>query len=249
MAWKGQIKTRAIVVRGIDYSESDRIITVLSEDAGRMTLLARRARKPGNPFSAVSQFLCYSEFILNQGRDFPVIHAADVLESFSGISLDMGRFMCASHCAELALEIVRENQPCENTLRLLLNALYLLSRGLREPEFIARVFEIRCMSEAGYEPVLNECAACGREVCSEPYIFLAGKGGLACKECAGICKEGIPLSSGAVKAIYHASRARLESVFSFRMSAGVSGELKRLGSVYLPRHLGKEFVLFSGNEG
>lgn len=239
-------KTKAIVIKGVNFRESDRILSVISGAHGRMTLLARSARKPGGKLAASSQFLCYSEFELYKSRDFPVINSADVIDSFMGVAGDINKLKCASHCAELAYDCTVEEQSAEGILRLLLNTLYLLSNDIKEPELLARIFELRLLTEIGYPPHTESCVICG-ETLKEPYIFNFQKGGLICNKCGGGSTGSfgsINISLGTVKTIYHITKSKLETVFSFSVSDEILNELWEVNSTYIFAQLGKQYIKF-----
>ena len=43
------ITTKALVLRGVDYKESDKILTLFTRDQGKLTASARGCRKKGAP--------------------------------------------------------------------------------------------------------------------------------------------------------------------------------------------------------
>ena len=62
--------TKTLVLRSVDYKESDKILTLLTQDLGKVTASARGSRKKGSPLAAGCQLLCWSEMVLYdyQGR-------------------------------------------------------------------------------------------------------------------------------------------------------------------------------------
>ena len=56
--------TKALVLRSVDYKESDKILTLLTQDMGKVTASARGSRKKGSPIAAGCQLLCWSEMVL-----------------------------------------------------------------------------------------------------------------------------------------------------------------------------------------
>ena len=64
------ITTKALVLRGVDYKESDKILTLLTDEMGKITASARGCRKKGSPIAAGGQLRCWSEMVLSedQGR-------------------------------------------------------------------------------------------------------------------------------------------------------------------------------------
>ena len=64
------ITTKALVLRTTDYKESDKILTLLTQDQGKLTASARGCRKKGSAIAAGCQLLAWSEMVLYdfQGR-------------------------------------------------------------------------------------------------------------------------------------------------------------------------------------
>lgn len=62
------VTTQGIVLREVQYKESDRILTVLTQDLGKITVSARAGRKKGGGISAASQMLVWSEMTLYEYR-------------------------------------------------------------------------------------------------------------------------------------------------------------------------------------
>ena len=62
------LKTKGLVLREVAYKESDKILTVLTEDHGKMTLKARGVRRPASPMKAACQLLACGEFTIFEYR-------------------------------------------------------------------------------------------------------------------------------------------------------------------------------------
>ncbi len=58
------LTTRALVLREVKYKEADKILTVLTEREGKMTVKARGAVRRSCKFGAAAQALCFSEMTL-----------------------------------------------------------------------------------------------------------------------------------------------------------------------------------------
>ena len=57
-------RTKALVLRAVDYKESDKILTLFTQDMGKLTVSARGCRKKGSPLAAACQLLVWSEMVL-----------------------------------------------------------------------------------------------------------------------------------------------------------------------------------------
>lgn len=56
--------TRGLILREVKYKEADRILTILTEDMGKITAKARGALRKGSKTSAATQFLAFSELTM-----------------------------------------------------------------------------------------------------------------------------------------------------------------------------------------
>lgn len=63
-----QLTTQGLVLREVNYKESDKILTVLTQDMGKLTISARGSRKKGGGISAAAQMLVWSEMTLYEYR-------------------------------------------------------------------------------------------------------------------------------------------------------------------------------------
>ena len=54
-----QLTTQGLVLREVNYKESDKILTVLTQDMGKLTISARGSRKKGGGISAAAQMVSF----------------------------------------------------------------------------------------------------------------------------------------------------------------------------------------------
>ena len=81
-------KTKGIVIKETSYSDNDKILTVLTEKFGKISCMAKGARKTNSSLLAPSQFLVYSEFVLYKGSNFYHINSAEVINTFYSLKTD-----------------------------------------------------------------------------------------------------------------------------------------------------------------
>ena len=155
------LTTRGLVLREVRYKESDKILTVLTQHEGKVTVRARGALRKGSRITAATQLLTYSDMTIFENRGRRTLNEASTVEEFLGLRADLGAFALGSYFAELLETVSAEEYPDPPVLQLGLNSLYALSRALCPPEQIKAVFELRLMCLAGYEPDLSCCARCG----------------------------------------------------------------------------------------
>lgn len=235
------LTTRAVVLREVNYKESDKILTLLTAEAGRQTVSARGCRKKGSAIAAASQLLVYSEFTLYEYQGRWAVKEASSQQQFWKVRGDLEKLALASYFAELTELLTQEEIPSPEILSLLLNSLYALDALDKPLEQVKAAFELRLLSLAGYEPLLDACAVCGREP-EEPCLHLS-EGVLHCAACRGGVGEGIsmPISPAALAAMRHVIYGDPKRLFSFRLDGASQQQMADLSEAYLATQLERGF--------
>ena len=237
------LRTKGLVIKEVNTGEADKIVTIFSKSRGRIPALAKGARRPRSKLVAGTQFLCYCDYMLFSGRDMYSVNSCEVLEPFYEIRNDVVRLTYAAHFIDIISDAVYENQPSPKVLQLLLNSLHMLSKTLKDPQLIARIFELRFLSIIGYAPYVKSCMICGKEDCS-CVAFSFRKCGFICDRdsCAANDPFSIELSQGAARAIQYIVHAKPSELFSFRLSQQVLDELAKVNRRYLRERLEKDYT-------
>ena len=189
-----------LVLREVKYKESSKILTILTEEEGKITAEARGALRKGSKCSAASQVLTWSDLTFFENRGRYTLTEGSVLEDFAALRADLGDYALGCYMAELLEAVSDEDSHSTALLHLGLNALFALSRQLYPAKHIKAVFELRLMCLAGFAPQLDRCTDCGSHTPEKPRLSLYG-GGVHCTGCA----PGAPGKS-VLLARRHASR-------------------------------------------
>ncbi|HHU23318.1 MAG TPA: DNA repair protein RecO [Clostridiales bacterium] len=235
------ITTKALVLREVKYREADKILTVLTESEGKLTVNARGALRKGSRIRAASQFLTFSEMTLfcNKGRWS--LDEAETIEQFLGLRQDICLLALASYFAELLEAVSDGDSASPELLRLGLNTLYALSRGKYSPEHIKSAFELRIMCLSGYEPELSACGACGKVDITFPVFSLTG-GTVYCRECRlEEGNAGLSLCAGSLAAMRHIVNSGPKRVFSFSLGHAAQKMLGDICEAYVCEQLERGF--------
>ena len=108
--------TKALVLRQVDYKESDKILTLLTQEAGRLTASARGCRRKGSPIAAGSQLLVWSDVVLHEYRGRWTVQEAAVDREFRGMREDLEKFSLGCYFAEVTELLAVEGLPCPELL-------------------------------------------------------------------------------------------------------------------------------------
>ena len=231
---------RGLVVREVRYKESDRMLTLLTDRHGLVSIKAQGALGRRSRIAAATQLLCFSEFSVSETRYAGGrwrIDAASALEQFTGLREDIADLALGVYFAELLMTVCSEDVADTAALSLGLNALYALSRRLYEPEHIKAVFELRLMAAEGFEPALAHCAVCRRTEPDEP-MFSPEAGVLHCRGCAAsVSGVSLPLDGDSLRAMRHVVRAGPKKIYNFAILPESEERLARVTEMFAARQL------------
>ena len=206
------LTTKGLVIRTVDWRDSDRLLTVLTEDYGKITVSAPGVRRRTSKLGGAGQLFAYCQYSLYEKGGRMTAQDAQVLEQFFRLSEDLDALSLASYLCELLGAEGEEGSPSPGMLRLALNSLYALANHLAPPALVKAAFELRFLAVAGYEPDLRRCAACGAEP-EQPQVSLL-EGRLHCAPCrAAFRGVSLPLSRASLQAARYALSCDLKKLF------------------------------------
>ena len=181
---------RAIVLRVRNLGETDRVMTLLSEDRGKFDATARGARRPRGKLSALSQPFVRARFLIAKGRSIDIATQAEIENAHPHIPSDLLKTAWATYCCELS-SFLPEHLPENELFDLLAVALEDLdSAAPKHVEIIGRWFEARYLSLSGYAPQIGRCIECDKKLVvaaddvSQKLLFSPSLGGTLCSSCA-----------------------------------------------------------------
>ncbi|MCI9645054.1 MAG: DNA repair protein RecO [Oscillibacter sp.] len=229
---------RGVVLRETETKETDKILTLLTWEQGKIGVIARGARRKNCKFAAAAQPLAYSEWTLYQRKDWHYASDASTLDLFDGLRRDLKALALGCYMAELAEAVCPEDVPAPELLRHLLNGLYALSALHKPPALVKPTFELRLLCLAGYEPLADACALCGREDPEDPVLDTA-QGVLRCRGCGG--GGGRPLCPDSLAALRHIVYGDPRRLYAFRLGEEPLGRLAAAAEAFLCVQLERGF--------
>ena len=150
------VKTRAIVINRINYSEADKIITVLSNDRGKIRLIAKGVRKQKSRLKANIELLHQIEVIYkpNNGQIYTLINA-HLIKIYHHIIYDYDRLAEAYFFLKVINKAI-EDKVDDDFFRLLSDSLEALNNLKINPLLVKAWFLINFLKMSGYQPNLTD---------------------------------------------------------------------------------------------
>lgn len=236
----GKQVTAGIVLRATDTRETDKILTVLTPDRGRIAVIARGARRRNSRLAAACQLLAYAELTIYQRGNWCYLDAADTIELFDGVRQDLALLSLASYFAELTEALTAADNPSPEVLSLLLNALYALGTLQKDPRLVKPAFELRLMALSGFEPLADGCAVCSRPEPVQPMLDVT-QGVVHCAGCRQAGGLSLPLCAGALAALRHVLYGSVKRLYSFRLDKPALRQLNQVSEAFIAAQLERHF--------
>lgn len=236
------IDLRGIVTREVKYSENSRILTVLSKDMGKVSILAGRSRLSRSGALIATQLFCYSEFEVFKNRESSMLrlNEADVIEPFAGLRSSLDKMAYASYFCDIANHLCYEGTEQNGILRLLLNSLSKLNEDDGNGALkIESVYLLRALREAGFAPDCDGCV-CGSG--GEITLLCPSDGVFCCGSCAAE-KEGkycIEINDTLYKAISYIVTSGDAAAFSFSLGKNSMRYLAEVAESYMTAQIEKQ---------
>ena len=231
-------KTSAIVLRVVDFSETSCVVTLFTEDFGKIGALAKGARRPKGPFDSALDLLavCRIVFIHKSSDTLDLLTEAKLERRFRAATRELSRLYAGYYVAELLNELTDLGDPHPDLYREADRTLQALDQNAPVPDTVLR-FEVLTLRLLGVLPSLDACAACGKPVAAAGRVLFGQlAGGVLCPGCRAGQRQVVSLSAEVVTALRALAQAGAGSTVA--LDRGVRGELRGLLNHYVTNLLG-----------
>jgi DNA repair protein RecO (recombination protein O) len=174
----------AIVLRQIDYGESDLIVSLLTSELGVLRGYARGARKSIKRFGPALEPFSQIEIRWQPGRgELLTLLDADIVSTRQGLRLSLTNLALAAYAVEVLEMLLQEGEEQSELYSLLQGYLdYLSVQG--DPALARLLFELRLVQHLGYIPHLLHCSECFALFGGGDIAFDPVRGGSLCDTCS-----------------------------------------------------------------
>jgi DNA repair protein RecO (recombination protein O) len=173
--------TEAIVIRHLDYGETDRILTLYTPANGKLHAIAKGVRRTRSRSAGHLDLFTRADLMIVQGRNLDIATQAQAIEHFSGLRSNLMSSSYAHYAAELLDSFAPDHLPNAELYALLLVTLRRLAAGGSALQ--VRAFEMSLLDISGYRPELHTCLGCSKTILPEPNRFSSSLGGVLCMQC------------------------------------------------------------------
>lgn len=240
-----RLDTQALVLRVVEFGESDLIAHLLTPVLCRLTVIAKGARRSRKRFPGALDLLCHVSVQIERRRPQGMarIDQARLLDPFAALRSDPRRFALACYVVELVDRLAPEGARGPEARRLFATVLAAV-RAVAESRPDARLrvlLELRLLAALGLAPELRVCVRCGSAPApGPPVLFHVGEGGPLCGACARVGEATLPVGLGTLRALDQSLRLDLAQLARLGLSGAALAEAKGLLARFLRYHVGLE---------
>jgi len=218
----------AIILRRREATESSLILTVFSDSAGKLDLLAKGARRKKSPFLGHLELfsLCHVTYYDNPRRGINILSDCEVIDPLLHLRSDYSAFVTACHFAELVAAGTGLASHARPVFNLLKETLRLLADP-SSPLPLERYFEIHLLSLLGYALQMDGCVCCRKEE-KRSSCFSARAGGTVCHVCREKHPDAMLVSQGTLSTMRYLKATSVRSLARIALTAQQSAEMERI---------------------
>ena len=234
------------MLRTRDFGESDRIAHLLLPDTGRVSAIAKGARRSVKRFPGALDLFHHLRVQIDRRRAGALarLDQATLLRSFPGLRAAPARFALGCYLLELLDRLAPEAAApgdARHLFRFALAALETLERAPVDAR-LRTLLELRALDALGLRPELRRCVRCGAEAVGRAgrVRFHVADGGPVCERCAPEGEGCVPVALGTLRALEQGLRFELADLHRLALGPAALGEARALIGRFERFHVGVE---------
>jgi DNA repair protein RecO (recombination protein O) len=231
-------QTIAIVLRTIEFSETSLVVTLLTRDLGRISALAKGARRPKGPFEGALDLLavCRVVVLRKNSDSLDLLTEAKLHRRFRGAERSLERLYAGYYVAEMLRLLLDDHEPHADVYDLTIRTLREIDGDGNVAESLAW-FDLQLLRMLGHAPGTDRCTDCGAEVPSTHRVpFSLESGGVVCGACRPRQRSIVSIRAAVLQQVRRLQRPELQSPVG--IPCDLSGELRALLNRYIQTVVG-----------
>ena len=240
------IKTRGVVLRNWRMGETSKLVTLYTQDHGKVKVTAKGARKINSKFGAALESFTEVQavYYFRDDRELQTLSECHAIRSGHYLSGSLRRMAYASAACELVDRLTIENEVNKPLYGYLVGVLRALGEiDSEQGECLFWYFQLRLAESLGYQPEFTHCIACRAELTeAEPWFSPAMGGGL-CSRCG--VGRGSRVSGSSIEFVRRLQNLPAYSKETLPPTPQPPGEIRQMLRGFLEYHAGQQGQLRS----
>ena len=234
-------KTSGVVLKGTNFGEADRILTIMTERFGKIKVMAKGLRKIKSHLAGSLEPFTLAQLQLHEGRNFYLVTGAEIEKEFPNIHTDLKKTSQAFYVGELVDKFCEDNQKNVAVFQSLISILTIIDDNLPdEDKLMLRAFEIKLIESEGFKPELQNCVHCKNKIEAGGSFWDDIEGGLICPACQKVHHHGKEISDSAIKLLRFAETNDFAKMKLVKTDGKIRNEVEKILSLYIRNILERE---------
>lgn len=175
------IKIKGIVINDTNYSESSKILNIITPEKGIISVISKGCRNYKSKLRSASCKLTYGIFYLNYKENtLSTLLEVDIINDLKNIKTDLKKIGYATYLVDLSSQVTKQNNNTKEIFNILEASLIKIEKNL-DPNLITNIAELKYLSFLGVKPILDRCSLCGST--KDIITINSDAGGYICKNC------------------------------------------------------------------
>lgn len=170
----------AFIFYAYDFKESSRMLDAFSLERGRISLVAKGAKRNKSPLLNLSVPFVHANLQIIEGRTSNYLKEGSIISAHLALRKSIRKMQTAFFVVEVLSKSLFENQIEETIFHMLIRFFDLLEDIEEEkiPSLLA-AFLLKTVSFLGFRPILTRCIQCDRSIMDEALLFDLEAGGMS----------------------------------------------------------------------
>ncbi|MFH1451054.1 MAG: DNA repair protein RecO [bacterium] len=228
-------RSKGIILKEQERGEADRLLTIYTEEFGKIDVSARAIRKINSKLRSGTGTLCHSEIEFIEGKSYKTLTDAILIDDFSAIKGDLRKLKIAYRIAEISDSLLKKQEKEEKVWELLTESFQRLAQGSFVVSYLPVLYYYyfwNFVSLLGYQPELYSCASCRKALAPSRLYFSFFYGGTVCPNC--FKKEGvIATHSSTIKILRIILKKDWEMLLRLKIGLAHKQELQKISENFL----------------
>ena len=224
-------RVEGIIIKDASYSETSKLLTLITKEHGIINLLAKGAKTLKSPLRSTTTKLTHGYFnIIYKENKLSTLKEVDTIDYYKNIKKDINKISYATYILELVEQVIKQTNN-EEVFDNLIASLKKIEANMN-PLVITNILELKCLDYLGVMPILDCCSVCGNE---NIITISADQGGYLCKNCR---KEETIVDEKTIKLIRMFYYVDINKIEKLEISKKISEEINYFLNSYYERYTG-----------
>jgi len=181
------VKSEAIVLTKLDYSDSSKIVNLFTREFGRITVIVKGGRNKNSKIGLVVDPMNIIDAVIynKPNREIQLLSGAELQAHFPNIRNDYEKLRYAFAVLELLNEQYMQEEANSRLFIGVKRIFELFNASPEDPQIIFLRFFLFFLKELGFEISVDVCPVCNKKLAGSGFFGFLFTRGIICDDCAG----------------------------------------------------------------